>query len=1448
MPKINRFQIINFRYSKGLRLLTDKIMFLNGDSTQFEATNSVGKSMQIQTLLQSICPLVDVSKKSIDIYTVKQPVYSMIEWILNDGKTILLTGIGFERKLSVSDDETATNRKNELFKYFTFTVEYGNNANIDIENIGIIEYDSNGNKKINSLSTVENNLRNLSKGSNGKINVFAQSANSRYSEKLYEYGISQKEFKDIIVKLNDGEAVLSSFFEQYSTNEKLFRNKIIPLIENNLVDDNNIPRIKKQKENISKFIESVINNKDGLINYENFNILLKKIEELELLLFDVINSEKDKEESIKKLSDLFYLCEEKYLEIENEISIKNSLLNEAKKNKNQINFEKRSYKYRLNEDEVNKIELEITELNKKLLDLKSELNTYLRDLNTIELKEIDIEIKECNKEIIELETEREVLSAENKEIVNKMNELGSAIKYHLNKEIDNLKNKIETSKNYKSDIIDDKSSKNNAIKECHSKITELSALVGIHKSKVKNFDEKFENLSLENPFLNNYVHKLIDKTEIKFIDLLRDLDDKIKNNEKELNNIKDNISKIDSNISKIEQENVDIDKKNTNLSIKRNDISKKLNEFNYYKNNLAILVNDFELDEKILWDNTKQESLIDNKLKELDNIKENLSIQKHNLQKDIKRIEKGGIININNDLLDELESYGVTAILGSEYLLRSKNKEDLLKNNPLLPYSIVITNNEFNKLSKIKIKTFSESLIPVIIRENINNVSENSIYTIFDGLIVSNDMSFLNSVDLTILDPQLKDKELSIKRNLLNNIQNNIDNTSLSINKLIKIKSELLKNNFNKDDEILLNNKANEINYEIDNNKELIVANNSLVNKFKDDISKLNNESLTYDKDLLSDKTLYSILLELSKDFKEIEDNKDSIIEKEEEISNLNKKILILEDEIKNSDNLLDIEKDKLLILEKELEDKVDYLKRYNIYPSIDKTNLSLEYAINKYMSLSKDYHNSNITDIEKKLSQLKDKYDKLSKKKDDCISEAKGLIDLELGTILLSKEKLRNKRDQLKIDIENKETEFNNLEKNKSSKEGSLGTQKETILKDFGKNPCNKEDILDLNFNNRLSKVTNEIDELNNDITSLNNTFIKIKTILDDLKNYKQERRAYQIDTNIEIDTLKDMLKDNISKTTKSLALNIKKYEICLSEIDDFNAKTNFNYDIVIKVIKNNKDIYENQITNISNVKTFIQEQIKIYACNKESVEKVREATTRDLINYCKDVVEELRVFNRLGKMSGEQYFEINLQADDKIRYEEVINDIMSSFMVADDTKDVLSKIDTFYLLNRLISINSLRVRVILFELNGRKEKLNWNDVLANTSGGQRFCISFVVLTLLMEYKRYDSKKINKNTTSKVLIMDNPFGETSEEDFLIQVFQLAEKFNVQIISYTHITNISVRNRFKKIYKMTVEQTIGGKEIVLIENEKIEEDEYVNNLKYHISPKAEQFSLLDEIK
>lgn len=140
------------------------------------------------------------------------------------------------------------------------------------------------------------------------------------------------------------------------------------------------------------------------------------------------------------------------------------------------------------------------------------------------------------------------------------------------------------------------------------------------------------------------------------------------------------------------------------------------------------------------------------------------------------------------------------------------------------------------------------------------------------------------------------------------------------------------------------------------------------------------------------------------------------------------------------------------------------------------------------------------------------------------------------------------------------------------------------------------------------------------------------------------------------------------------------------------------------------------------------------------------------------------------------------------------------------DETLQVNNYINTFNLLDQIVKIKTIKVEIIQYELYS-SNFVDWDKLETDTTGAQQFCISFILLTVLMEYKRIDEKQIKRESFGKVLVMDNPFGEISEASLLKPMFELAKKLKVQIISYTHIQNQAIRDSFGKIYLLKVNKS-----------------------------------------
>ncbi len=86
-----------------------------------------------------------------------------------------------------------------------------------------------------------------------------------------------------------------------------------------------------------------------------------------------------------------------------------------------------------------------------------------------------------------------------------------------------------------------------------------------------------------------------------------------------------------------------------------------------------------------------------------------------------------------------------------------------------------------------------------------------------------------------------------------------------------------------------------------------------------------------------------------------------------------------------------------------------------------------------------------------------------------------------------------------------------------------------------------------------------------------------------------------------------------------------------------------------------------------------------------------------------------------------------------------------------------------------------------------------------------------FVVFISLISYMR-DENIFGYSSNSKVLIMDNPFGPITSEHLLKPLFDIAAKYNTQLICLTDLKEHTVFDRFNLIYAINIERELGRDE------------------------------------
>ena len=220
-------------------------------------------------------------------------------------------------------------------------------------------------------------------------------------------------------------------------------------------------------------------------------------------------------------------------------------------------------------------------------------------------------------------------------------------------------------------------------------------------------------------------------------------------------------------------------------------------------------------------------------------------------------------------------------------------------------------------------------------------------------------------------------------------------------------------------------------------------------------------------------------------------------------------------------------------------------------------------------------------------------------------------------------------------------------------------------------------------------------------------------------------------------------------------------------------------------------------------------------------------------------------------------QYEEMEneLQAREKMGM--YINDCLESLtrLIKDNgdesklRRDIEKFMSTKELLNIISRLENCRIRAYKVDLNEKNRKMMpWEDIIVKNSG-EKFVAYFSLLVALISYSRKQMKgyeAFNKKEESKVLIMDNPFGPITSGHLLKPMFDIARKYNTQLICLSDIKQGSVLNSFDLIYMIKIKQNLMQEDFLELEPvllKELKQDDRLENA--HLYGKVQQVSLFE---
>jgi len=1424
MSKINKIRLVNLNYNNNTMKIDDESFYLDGENTMFNLRNGGGKSVLVQMIM---APFVNRRNRNLkdrtfeSYFTSSIPTYILIEWKLDDSAGYLLTGMMVRKRESISDEDSK-----EKLDIINFVYEYKNENENDINRIPVIEEKNNG-RTIKSFSNSKKLFEELKKDRDIKFNYYDMNNSatiSAYFSKLAEYKINYKEWETIIKKINLKESGLSEIFANAKNSEGLVKEWFLPAIENKLRKDED--RIKNYRQLLDSYIKQYKKNKNNIDKKEKIELFNEFSKEIFSVSNDFIKTIDNREALENEISNVIVFLKESLNDGELEEKNFDELINNLKEQVKELQYEKKSIEIYQKQNQIDKLN-ENKERQEVLIgESQHNIDKLKRRKNILTCSKLHKEYKNLSEELQGFENELELLHRENEDFTPLINDLGYTIKEILSKELTKTKEEENNKIILRKSLKEEKNNIENSLRINRNSIVDLHKQEGTLLGAIENFDKeenRFNKEYDENIFRN--ISGFLDEEQLVKLDKdIKDegfnLDKERKNSAELLLNSKEELKSKEreksSNFKDISITKYDLENRNEDLEKFKNEIETRTQVIKYI---------DFEEDK--LFESSNIVEAFERKINLIKEDERKLRRICDKVTSELEKLETGKILELPKEVEECLKKKDINIVYGMEWIKKNgyslKENEEFIKNNPFIPYSIIMDSREIEILEKESLDVFTSSPISIIKREDLGEkLSETN-----EGLLELKKLKFLISfnnkllnekellkliedkrLELTKINNEIRSKEQDIEFYLQK--KNFIQNSSLTFESYEGLKNEIESLNKKSEDlralEIQLEKDIHSIEEILENTQNEIINLDKKIEKNKRKEEDFINLKLEYDKYKKNKNTFEKLeeRIRITKNSIEQEDRRNKDIESElneceESIryySNENNRISkdLIEFEIYKSGSLIQKDKEDLIseykVLRKNIESSEEELEN-KIKISTEKFNEieeELNYKVNKYKLEEKEYITIN--------------YDRHKE------SETEESLSKEEESLSVMKDSLGEIKSDLKVS--------NN----------DLNRYYEKLKKDFDKDvPKEKTLIFEKNYKEEEAKLKIKIEDNlkgKEELTKLNN---KISNNLSNLSEYNNLKLQHEVTVDIEFNNLDE----TIGKLRRDLT-NLKKDEgskenvlgrtmFTIAGKEEFKEDTFFKDPIntLITLVSKPRELLE-QLIMLEDSYNKLMEKI---GYDIELIEKEEDNILESLLEYIADIHENISKIDKNSTITidNKRVKMLNISVSEweenkeiyKMRLKDYVEQLRNQCILTlernENIEEIIgNKINVTKLYDEVVSISSINIKLYKIE-EDKQRQISWNEVSTN-SGGEGFLSAFVILSSLLSYMRKDESDIfNRREEGKVLIMDNPFAQTSSAHLLKPLIDIAKKSNTQLICLTGLGGDSIYNRFDNIYVLNLIQS-----------------------------------------
>lgn len=1483
MPLLNKVRFVHLEYNYGRNVIPDTILDIDGISTLLKMENGGGKSVMTQMLLAPYIParLRNFPKRPFaDYFRDTKPAFIVQEWLKDAGAGKFCIGLMASRKMNPDLDSQ------EKINLYAWIAEYDTDVEFSLNNLELIDLQSNGRRAYKSFQSSKTMLENFAKSNPNRFALYNLTNSSHrqvYLSRLEELGIDQGEWIQMR-QFNQEESGLAKFCESYDTEIKLLRQVLIPAAaakidkEASLEEVNHVAHFQAMT---TEFVDLQAKNKENLKALSELLEFKDKLNSFYTQSLSLRDEYVDLQATGEQIDAFARGISNALTSFSRETETLDALINQAKKDLAHLEYEKLSkewYSYDTKRQTLQGDSEKIANELKLTQDATVALEHYQGQLACADKFQKIVEYESTYREYSEKAKSAQL---PHEEITKKRDRYGSRLYSLYSKQLEEEIKQVDSAKVQKNELLSEQKELTNKQKILNKSINSLTSENAVYQSRIDTFFNE------ENKFLDDHnlemTHSLSWADDQKLYDAIT---------QKLAQNAENAKSTYDSLQEQIVQE--ETQKNNLNQQIHQNELNKltldnqiiatneKLTTARKALENRKRLALKLGIEPDKLWDANLMDHRYQSQISRHEAHEEQAMADITRCMNELENLQTGTSLSLSREMKDVFDQLGIEYVTGAMWLRKSpmhpKKKEKLVQEYPYFPYALIMDEDQSTKvLEEFAARNlYASEPIFLCSREALSNPSKVDFGNLNTYLHFNTNLIFPSKLEEMIQDLQNEktgyEALLGAYRKDKKDLEgdwNTVKNESLSREKLEHLENEY---------DTLQQNKAN-----LNEAKANLTFQLEQCRKIIDNLKiKINDAKACWDKEKeiqMGWKTICSKFKQATKDFEFQIQTHDKLTQIRSDLDKTDQFLQKIPNRLMEADRLLQNAKQAKM----KTSDQVEIFESFKDFEPAEGT---MEELRSRFDSLSAKLESSEygiyVAERDKAKSKLKIAKEQLKKQE-----KRYGFQEADWKDIPYSFEAEQETYDQIKENqtiIDRLTQKKLKLEKEISKLEGQIET-----LENQMEETCNTRIPLEAK-ECRQGDLSSLIQKAKEDQETLTISKDELKT---KTTHFDQVLRTVRAEAD-KVATLTHFVQTPTDGTDDIVHLEpIDVQKWTTEELDDKlttftttsrhqqSAAEKMNNDLSLAITKAKEEYRKKMAICFQLLESILPLLVNPYVLPDELLQKQillqnfidkteedlkllkdnRRALINTLMDYMALLHRNLKAIDQdttipIGNVTRKM-LSIEVKDWDEIepgvkgKMEEYLDQLLVAIERNPDNKTALINQNIYApaLYENLIGISNIPIRLYKIEENNQV-KIAWHEA-GKLSGAEGFLCAFVVVSALLNFQRKDNfSSVYGKRSGHVLLLDNPFAYVQSGHIIQALMNLCEVTGTQLVAFSNVGNAEVLNAFKNIYTLRLIANFDDKNHLDVTHTRVpqsQKNSTVEPVQIRIYDNTVQLNLFEEI-